>query len=110
MAITESRIKAIEDRLDELQQSFIQTAKNQVPITAKVDDTANKVESITPYKQTQHAYFLEKEKIFYNVPDGNISVFFSNYHDGYTVDRIEDRLIVTFNELYEETDITIIIQ
>lgn len=77
---------------------------------ADIAGVRQNITEITPYKQTQHAYFLEKEKIFYNVPEGNISVFFSNYHDGYTVDRIEDRLIVTFNELYEETDITIIIQ
>lgn len=43
MAITESRIKAIEDRLDELTRNFLQTQRNQVPITEKTDDTANQL-------------------------------------------------------------------
>lgn len=43
MAITESRIKAIEDRLDELTKNFLQTQRNQVPITEKTDDTANQL-------------------------------------------------------------------
>lgn len=55
MAITESRIKAIEDRLDELTQNFIQTQKNQVPITAKTDDTANKVVALDE-KMTSEIY------------------------------------------------------
>lgn len=43
MAITESRIKAIEDKLDELTQNFIQAQENQVPVTAKVDENNSKV-------------------------------------------------------------------
>lgn len=40
MAITESRIKSIEQRLDELTKSFIQTQANQVPVTEKTDMTS----------------------------------------------------------------------
>lgn len=43
MSITESRIKAIEDRLDELTQNFLQTQRNQVPITQKTDNNANQI-------------------------------------------------------------------
>jgi hypothetical protein len=43
MSITESRIKAIEDRLDELTQNFLQTQKNQAPITAKTDNNSNEL-------------------------------------------------------------------
>lgn len=43
MAITESRIKAIENRLDELTKNFLQTQENQVPITAKTDNNANQL-------------------------------------------------------------------
>ena len=110
MAITESRIKAIEDRLEELQQSFIQTQRNQVPILEKVDDTSNKVDAITPYKETKIAYYNEKEKTFYNVPQGNVLVQFSSYQGSYAVNRIADRLTVTFDQLTENTDITISIQ
>ena len=44
--ITESRIKAIEDRLDELQQGFLKTQKNQVPITAKTDNNAVQIDAL----------------------------------------------------------------
>ena len=43
MSITESRIKAIENRLDELTQNFLQNQKNQVPITAKTDINSNQI-------------------------------------------------------------------
>ena len=43
MSITESRIKAIEDRLDELTQNFLQTQRNQVPITQKTDNNTNQI-------------------------------------------------------------------
>ena len=45
--ITESRIKAIEDRLDELTANFLQTQKNQVPVVEKVDGTSNIVDGIS---------------------------------------------------------------
>jgi hypothetical protein len=61
MSITESRIKAIEDRLNELTENFIQTQKNQVPITAKTDDTANKVVSLDE-KLTDEIYPAWKPK------------------------------------------------
>ncbi len=108
--ITESRIKAIENRLDELTKNFIQTQQNQVPIISKVDETSNKVDEITPYKETKTAYFNEKEKTFYNVPQGNILVQFSNYQGSYAINRIADRVTVSFDQLTENTDITITIK
>lgn len=42
MAITESRIKTIEDRLDEITQNYIQAQENQVSVTAKVDENNSK--------------------------------------------------------------------
>ena len=41
--ITESRIQAIEKRLDELTHNFIQTQQNQAPITAKTDNNFNEL-------------------------------------------------------------------
>lgn len=46
MSITESRIKAIENRLDELTQNFLQNQKNQVPITAKTDINSNQISEL----------------------------------------------------------------
>lgn len=77
MAITESRIRAIEQRLDELTQNFLQTQINQVPITAKTDETSNKVdyldnkvdeavESIYPEWNPNSYEYFAGEKVRYN--------------------------------------------
>lgn len=74
MAITESRIKALEDRLDELTQNFLQTQKNQVPITAKTDSNANQIvslehkmdEAIYPSWNPEKFKYFSGEKVSYN--------------------------------------------
>ena len=66
-----------------------------------------RVDDITPYTETKTAYYGEKEKRFYNVPDGSVSVFFSNYNTDYSVSRIADRVTVAFPPLSERADITI---
>lgn len=43
MAITESRIKAIEDRLEELTQNFLQMQENEVPVAEKADNATVQV-------------------------------------------------------------------
>ena len=100
----EYEIQKINARLDNLQESFIQAQRNQVPITAKVDDSANQVKAITPYTATQIGYYGETEKTFYDVPDGNVTVFGLKE---YALDRISDRLTITFDALSEQTEITI---
>ena len=102
-----STLQQLEARLNNLEKAFLQSQKNLVPQTAKVDDTANKVEQITPYTETKTAYYNEKEKTFYNVPSGNVTVYFSNYEGNYSVSRVSDRLTVSFDTLTEQTDITI---
>lgn len=103
-------IEDLEERLNSYEASLLQMAENLVPQTAKVDDTANKVVQITPYKETKTAYYNEKEKTFYNVPSGNVTVYFTNYDGNYSVSRIADRLTVSFDALTEQTDITISIK
>ena len=100
----EYEIQKINARLDNLQESFIQAQKNQVPITAKVDDSANQVKAITPYTETKIGYFGETEKTFYNVPDGNVTIYGLAE---YTLDRISGNITLTFDALTEETNITI---
>lgn len=63
-----------------------------------------------PYKATQTAYYGEKEKNFYNVPQGILTVYFDNYTGSYSVERIDDRLTVSFDTLENDTNITIIVQ
>lgn len=75
-----------------------------------IDQLGKQIESVTPYKETKTAYYGESEKTFYDVPDGNVSVFFDRYNGAYSVNRIGNRLIVSFNTLERETNITISIQ
>ena len=66
------------------------------------------ITEITPYEQSKKAYYGEIEKVFYGVPSGNLSVF---YDGEYSVNRIEDRVIIKFPARLTETkDITIQIQ
>lgn len=74
----------------------------------RLNDLNSKVNSITPYEETKKAYYAEIEKVFYGVPLGNVSVFFDNYDGEYKLERILDRLIITFPErLKDMTTITI---
>ena len=100
----EKEIMKINARIDSLTKSIIQMSTNQVPITAKVDDSANQVKAITPYTETQIGYYGETEKTFYNVPEGNVTVFGLKE---YSLERISDRLTITFDALTEQTEITI---
>ena len=100
-------IQDLEERLNSFEQTLLQMARNNVPITVKTDETSNRVDEITPYKETKVAYYGEKEKVFYGVPSGELSVFFDNE---YTTERIEDRLYVRFERLNETKDITIMVQ
>ena len=62
---------------------------------------------LTPYTETKTAYYLEKEKTFYDVPNGNLTVYFDNYNGSYSVSRIANRVTVSFDTLTESTNITI---
>lgn len=74
---------------------------------AQIDDLTDSVTELTPYTETKTAYYNEKEKTFYNVPEGNVSVFFDNYNGQYSVNRVSDRVIVSFDTLAQATNITI---
>lgn len=100
----EQRVERLERLFENLQESFIQAQANQVINTAKTDDNSNNIKAITPYTETKIGYFGETEKTFYNVPDGNVTVFGLKE---YSLDRISDRLTLTFDALSEQTEITI---
>ena len=108
-------IEDLEERLNTFEQSLIQMGINQTPVVDKVDATANKVDitanrvdSLTPYTETKTAYYGEKEKTFYGVPQGgNVTVMFDNYKGNYSVSRIMDRVTVSFDTLTDSTNITI---
>lgn len=109
----EQRISNIESRLDSLQESFIQSQQNAVEVTANADTGKSamaQVVKITPYTATQTAYYGESEKVFYDVPEGNITVFWDNYNGDYAVERIADRIVVSFDALTDNATISIMIQ
>lgn len=103
-------LQELENRLNALEKAFLQAQKNQVPVTAKVDDTSNRVTSITPYTDTKTAYYGDTSITFYDAPQGNVSVFFDGYNGAYSVSRVENRLSVSFDALDKQTQVTISIQ
>lgn len=105
----EREIKRINKSLAEMQDSIIQLQKNNQPVINKVDDTAIRVDQMSPYTETKKAYYNEKEKTFYNVPPGYVTVLFDNYNGNYSVNRVSDRVTVSFDALTESTNIKILI-
>ena len=110
----EQRISNLESRLDSLQESFIQSQRNNVEVTANADTGKSamaQVVKITPYTATQTAYYGESEKVFYNVPQGNITVFWDNYAGDYSVQRFDGGVNVSFDTLtVAEATISIMVQ
>ena len=74
---------------------------------ADINGTRQSVANITPYTETKKAYYGYDALPFYNVPDGNVQVIFSNYNGEYAFKRVGHGLLVTFEKLIEATDITI---
>ena len=80
-------------------------------LSRRISAVNNRVTDITPYEQTKVGYYGENEKVFYGVPNGNLTIFFDKYDGEYEVSRIEDRLTITFPErLKDMTNITVMIQ
>ena len=106
MKTLEERVSILEKTLKNLQDSFIQAQKNLSPTTAKVDDTANKVEQITPYTETKTAYIGDNSVHFLDVPSGNLTVYgLENYKTTRT--SYNAVLIEWETPLEEVTEITI---
>jgi hypothetical protein len=66
--------------------------------------TTMRVNEVTPYTETKTAYIGDTSVTFTNTPNGNLTVYFP-YE--YTVERMADRITVSFEELDEVTEITI---
>ena len=105
----EQRVSNLESRLDSLQESFIQSQRNAVEVTAKADVGYSKPDA--PYTATQTAYYGESVKNFYDVPEGNITVFWDNYAGNYSVQRFDGGVNVSFETLtVAEATISIMVQ
>lgn len=81
------------------------------PLDVRLANMSRQISSITPYEQSKVAYYGEIEKVFYGVPNGNVSVFFDNYDGAYDIVRAKDRVTITFPErLADMTNINISVQ
>lgn len=79
-------------------------------VNSRVSQVDSKVNAITPYEETKKAFYGEIEKVFYNVPEGNTTIFFNNYDGEYEVNRIENRLTVIFaDRLKDMTNVTVMV-
>lgn len=68
------------------------------------DNRKVEIEAITPYTDTKTAYIGDTEITFFTEVTGNLTIYFP-YE--YTVERLMDRIIITFEPLEEVTDISI---
>ena len=100
----EQRLSNLENLVDALSKKI---DDNKFYQQADIDGTRQNINEITPYTETKIGYYGETEKTFYNVPDGNVTVYGLAE---YTLDRISGNITLTFDALTEQTNITISIQ
>lgn len=97
--------------IDRIYQAINAVSQKINDVSSRLDAYTNaRVNEITPYTETKSAYYNESEKTFYNVPQGNLSIFFDNYNGNYNVSRIENIVIVSFDTLTDNTNVTIMVQ
>lgn len=105
------KLEQLENRLNALEQAFIQAQRNAIPVTQKADSTVSlsqEIKEITPYKETKTAYIEDTTLTFENVPTGNLSVF--SKVSEYNVNRDGETVIIDFAPLEEVTEFTIMVQ
>lgn len=92
----------------QIYQAINAVSKRVEEINSRLDYIFNlKINDITPYEETKTAYIDDTEITFENVPQGNLTVFFDK---DYEVERIGDKVVISFEALTEVKDITIMIQ
>ena len=69
--------------------------------------TRQSVSEITPYTDTKTAYYGDTEVVFYDVPQGNTSVFIDGYDGGYATERVGNRLYVYFDKPIDVAQVTV---
>lgn len=100
----------IQMQIDAISQAQTEQGQEIDSLENNINVLENNVANLTPYEETKKAYFGEHEKTFYNVPEGNVLVFFDNYNGTYSIERVGNRLTVSFDTLEHETNVTISIQ
>lgn len=111
----EERIKQLEEEvvyLRNLIDSLIKSNNISKQYTDwNIEANVQNINKITPYVSTKQAYFGDNQVTFYDVPEGNVSVFFDSYLGPYSFERVGNMLTVSFDVLtVASTNVTISIQ
>ena len=104
----------IEQRLSNLEKLVNALSKkiddNKFYQQADIDGARQNINEITPYTETKIGYYGETYKTFYDVPDGKVTVYFDNYQGDCVINRSSKNIMVSFEALTVQTNITISIQ
>lgn len=104
----ENAYTTVEEEIEDGECSFAPLPESITDkLNKRVNELTVKVDEITPYTETKTAYYGEVEKVFYDVPDGILTV---NMDGEFTTEKIEDRVYIRFERLSDTKDITIIVQ
>lgn len=106
------RRNVVEKQEEDMQGNIVTYYEYEEVKVLKEDwDLFMAIMDITPYTETKTAYYGESEKVFYNVPQGNITVFWDNYAGDYSVQRFDGGVTVSFDTLtVAEATISIMVQ
>lgn len=111
----ETRLSNLENLVNSLAETIIRNQFYNDADTAgarqSINETQQSIADITPYEATETVYYGETEKTFYNVPSGNITVFWDNYAGDYVIQRLDDTVTVSFDAIeVAEATISIMVQ
>lgn len=100
------------NEITRIYQAINAVSKRCEEINGKLDKVFNtKISNITPTVFSKTAYYGDTEVVFYNVPKGNITVFFKNDigfpQYSYTVSRDGEIVTITFDAVTSNTEVTI---
>ena len=106
----EYEIQKLQKEVADLRNAFLQSQANQEFITRKVNNSAIKVDVLTPITITKKVSIGDTEVTFNNVPNGNITVFVED-EDGnypnYTMERNSNIITVYFEPSEYVTTVTL---
>lgn len=68
------RIEELERQVKLIQKCLLDSGKASTQQTARIDDTSNRVDAITPYTASKQAYIDDEDCVFENVPQGILTV------------------------------------
>lgn len=114
-ATLNEKIEMLELKVDRLEQMLFAKINSdnmsKQYTDADINGTRQSISNITPFVLTKQAYFGDSQVTFYDVPEGNVSVFFDSYLGPYSFERVGNMLTVLFDTLtVASTNITISIQ